>query len=142
MLQNSLFDLKIIKLFLLNTMKNKEPRKIGLTFLPFLYIFLQISQVLQKKKRKKLKQYWAESSPNGPACTGTETRPRAPAHATVTLQIKPYRFEYSEGVQNTVLTVTDILQKYPHTSIPSPNGSLTAARSPFVSDAARTGHGQ
>jgi hypothetical protein len=34
MLQNSLFDLKIIKLFLLNTMENKEPRKIGLTFLP------------------------------------------------------------------------------------------------------------
>jgi hypothetical protein len=46
MLQNSLFDLKIIKLFLLNTMENKEPRKIGLTFLPFLYIFLQISLVL------------------------------------------------------------------------------------------------
>jgi hypothetical protein len=45
MLQNYLFDLKIIKLFLL-TMENKEPRKIGLTFLPFFYNFLQISQVL------------------------------------------------------------------------------------------------
>jgi hypothetical protein len=39
-------NLKIIKLFLLNTMENKKPRKIGLTFLPFLYIFLQISLVL------------------------------------------------------------------------------------------------
>jgi hypothetical protein len=57
MLQNFPLDLKIIKLFLLNTMENKEPRKIGLTFLPFFYNFLQISQVLQKKKRKKLKQY-------------------------------------------------------------------------------------
>jgi hypothetical protein len=46
MLQNSLFDQKMIKLFLLNTMENKEPRKIGLTFLPFFYNFLQISQVL------------------------------------------------------------------------------------------------
>jgi hypothetical protein len=45
MLQNSLFDLKIIKLFLLNTMENKESRKIGLTFLPFFYNFLQISKV-------------------------------------------------------------------------------------------------
>jgi hypothetical protein len=54
MLQNSLFDLKIIKLFLLNTMENKEPRKIGLTFLPFLYIFLQISQVYRKRKGKSL----------------------------------------------------------------------------------------
>jgi hypothetical protein len=27
-------------------MENKEPRKIGLTFLPFFYNFLQISQVL------------------------------------------------------------------------------------------------
>jgi hypothetical protein len=47
-------------------MENKEPRKIDLTFLPFFYNFLQISQVLQKKKRKKLKQFWAKSSPDGP----------------------------------------------------------------------------
>jgi hypothetical protein len=52
MLQNSLFVVKIIKLFLLNTMENKEARKIGLTFLSFLYNFLQISKVLQKKKRE------------------------------------------------------------------------------------------
>jgi hypothetical protein len=75
MLQNFLLVLKIMKLLLLNTMENKEPRKIGLAFLPFFYNFLQISKVLQKKKREKLKQYWAESSPNGPACTGTGTRP-------------------------------------------------------------------
>jgi hypothetical protein len=54
MLQNSLFDLKIIKLFLLNNMENKEPRKIGLTFLSFFYNFLQISKVLQKKKEKSV----------------------------------------------------------------------------------------
>jgi hypothetical protein len=35
MLQNSLFDLKIIKLFLLNSMEILESSKIGLTFLPF-----------------------------------------------------------------------------------------------------------
>jgi hypothetical protein len=46
MLQNSLFDLKIMKLFLLNTMENYESSKIGLTFLPFFYNFLQISEVL------------------------------------------------------------------------------------------------
>jgi hypothetical protein len=44
MTQNSLFVLKIIKLFLLNTMENKESRKIGLTFLGFFYNFLQISK--------------------------------------------------------------------------------------------------
>ena len=74
-------------------MENKEPRKIGLTFLRFFYNFLQISQVLQKKKRKKLKQFWAKSSPGGPTAQGTGARPRAPTHATVTLQIKPCRFE-------------------------------------------------
>jgi hypothetical protein len=42
MLQNSLFDLKIMKLFLLNSMENKEPRKIDLTFLPFFYTFLEL----------------------------------------------------------------------------------------------------
>jgi hypothetical protein len=60
-----------------------------LTFLSFLYIFLQISKVSQKKKKEKCEQYWAESSPNGPACTGTGTRPRAPARALVNLQRGP-----------------------------------------------------
>jgi hypothetical protein len=56
MIQNSPFKVKIIKLFLLNTMENKKSRKIGLTFLPFFYNFLQISNVsLKKKKKEKLK---------------------------------------------------------------------------------------
>jgi hypothetical protein len=42
-------------------MKNKEPMKIGLTFLGFFYNFLHISKVGQKKKREKKKQYWAKS---------------------------------------------------------------------------------
>jgi hypothetical protein len=42
MLQNFLFDLKIIKLFLLNTMDNKETIKIGPTFLGFFYNFLEL----------------------------------------------------------------------------------------------------
>jgi hypothetical protein len=68
MIQNSPFNLKIIKLFLLNTMENKESSKIGLTFLPFFYNFLQISNVsLKKKKKEKLKQYWAKSSPSRPS---------------------------------------------------------------------------
>jgi hypothetical protein len=42
MLQNFLFDLKIIKLFLLNIMENKESIKICLTFLGFFYYFLEL----------------------------------------------------------------------------------------------------
>jgi hypothetical protein len=42
MLQNSLFDLKIMNLFLLNTIENKESRKIGLPFLPFFYNLLEL----------------------------------------------------------------------------------------------------
>jgi hypothetical protein len=42
MLRNSLFDLKIIKLFLLNTMENKESTKIGPIFLGFFYNFLEL----------------------------------------------------------------------------------------------------
>jgi hypothetical protein len=59
MTQNSPFVLKIIHLFLLNTMKNKESNKIGLTFLTFFYNFLHISKVGQKKKRVNPEQYWA-----------------------------------------------------------------------------------
>jgi hypothetical protein len=76
MLQNSLFVLKIIKLFLLNTIENKEARKIGLTFLSFFYNFLQISKVLLKKKRENPEQYWAESSPYDPSPGKMCTRPR------------------------------------------------------------------
>ena len=52
-----------MKLFLLNSRENKEPRKIGLIILSFFYNFLQISKVALKKKRKNSKQYWAEFSP-------------------------------------------------------------------------------
>jgi hypothetical protein len=37
--QNSLFNLKIMKLCLVNTMKNKKSRKIGLTILGFSTIY-------------------------------------------------------------------------------------------------------
>jgi hypothetical protein len=65
-----------MKLFLLNTMKNKEPRKISLTFLGFIYNFLQLFKVLLKKKKEKLQQYWADSSPDGPTTQGIGARPR------------------------------------------------------------------
>jgi hypothetical protein len=42
-----------MELFLLNTMKNKEPRKISLTFLGFFYHFLQLFKFLLKKKKEK-----------------------------------------------------------------------------------------
>jgi hypothetical protein len=48
-------------------MKNKEPRKISLTFLGFFYHFLQLFKVLLKKKKEKLEQCWADSSPGGPS---------------------------------------------------------------------------
>jgi hypothetical protein len=49
-------------------MKNKEPSKISLTFLGFFYHFLQLFKVLLKKKKKeKLEQCWADSSPGGPS---------------------------------------------------------------------------
>jgi hypothetical protein len=76
MTQNSLFILKIIQLFLLNTMKNKESMKIGLTFLGFFYHFLWISKVLLKRKKKRLLQYWSDSSLNGPTTQGIGARPR------------------------------------------------------------------
>ena len=76
MLQNSLFNLKIMKLFLLNTMKNKESRKISLTFLGFFYNFLHISKAGQKKKSEKIEQCWAAFSPDGPATQRNGVRPR------------------------------------------------------------------
>jgi hypothetical protein len=44
---------KIMELFLLNTIENKESRKIGLTFLGFFYYFLELLESCSKKKRKK-----------------------------------------------------------------------------------------
>jgi hypothetical protein len=54
--QNFLFYLKIMRLFLLNSMENKKPRKIGLIFLGFFCNFLHISKASRKKKKEKLKQ--------------------------------------------------------------------------------------
>jgi hypothetical protein len=44
-----------MKLFLLNSRENKKARKISFTILPFFYIFLHISRVILKKKRRKNK---------------------------------------------------------------------------------------
>ena len=74
--QNSLFNLKIMKLFLLNTMENKKSRKIGLTILGFFYNFLEFIWLWKKKKRKNQQQYWANFSPVSPGLRGI-----APARA-------------------------------------------------------------
>jgi hypothetical protein len=50
--QNSLLELKIMKLFLLNTIENPEPSKIGLAFLAFFKIFWKFSKSRRKRKRK------------------------------------------------------------------------------------------
>ena len=44
-------------------MENNKPRKISFTILAFFYIFLHISKVFLKKKRKRVKQNWAGFSP-------------------------------------------------------------------------------
>jgi hypothetical protein len=59
MTQNSLFVLKIIKLFLLNSMENKKPRKISFTILEFFYDFLEFIWFWKKKKRGKFEHHWA-----------------------------------------------------------------------------------
>jgi hypothetical protein len=50
--------------------------KIGLTFLGFFYHFLWISKLLLKRKKKRLLQYWSDSSPDGPTTQGIGARPR------------------------------------------------------------------
>jgi hypothetical protein len=47
-----------------------------LTFLSFFYNFLQISKVLEKKKREKCEQCWAHFSRSGPNPGGKRARPR------------------------------------------------------------------
>jgi hypothetical protein len=76
MLQNSLFDLKIMKLFLINTMENLESSKIGWTFLGFFYNFLEIFKVEQKKKKEKFEQYWAQFGRSGPSPGEKHAHPR------------------------------------------------------------------
>jgi hypothetical protein len=53
MSQNSLFKLKIRKQFLLNTIGNYKPSKIGLIILAFFLNSLWISKLSQKKKKEK-----------------------------------------------------------------------------------------
>jgi hypothetical protein len=65
-----------MELFLLNTMKNKESRKIGLTFLGFFYNFLEFIWLWKKKKKKNLQQFWAEFKLGGPTAHETGARPR------------------------------------------------------------------
>jgi hypothetical protein len=64
MLQNFLFVLKIIKLFLLNTMENKESRKIGWTFLGFFYRFPKLDR---KRKRELMNSLGLKPARAGPA---------------------------------------------------------------------------
>jgi hypothetical protein len=63
-----------MELFLLNTMENKEARKIGLTFLGFFYHFLVF--IWLWKKKKNLQQYWTHSSQ-----TAQQHRESGRAHA-------------------------------------------------------------
>jgi hypothetical protein len=74
--QNSLFNLKIMKLFLLNTMENKKSRKIGLTILGFFYNFLQFPKASLKKKRKRLNSTGPVSAQAAQVHAETRARPR------------------------------------------------------------------
>jgi hypothetical protein len=56
-------------------MENNKPRKISSTILAFLYIFLHISKVFLKRKRKRDKQNWADSGPDGPSLRENGARP-------------------------------------------------------------------
>jgi hypothetical protein len=75
-----------MKLILLNTMENKKPRKIGLTILVFLYNFLQFPKASLKKKKEKIKLYWAGFSPGDP---GPGENAPAPARAMAVLRKGP-----------------------------------------------------
>jgi hypothetical protein len=57
-------------------MENNKPRKISFTILAFFYIFLHIYKVFLKKKKKRDKQNWADSGPDGPSLRENGTRPR------------------------------------------------------------------
>ena len=57
-------------------MENDKPRKISFTILAFFYIFLHIYKVFLKKKKKRDKQNWADSGPDGPSLRENGTRPR------------------------------------------------------------------
>jgi hypothetical protein len=75
--QNSLFPLKIIKLFLLNPRENKKPRKIGFTILGIFCNFLQFICLWKKKKKKNESTVLGHFSLGGPATQGIRSRARA-----------------------------------------------------------------
>jgi hypothetical protein len=64
-----------MELFLLNTIENKKSNKIGFTILGFFCNFLEISKVPLKKKKKRVEQCWADSSPTGPVPGENERAP-------------------------------------------------------------------
>ena len=59
-------------------MENNKLRKISFTILAFFYIFLHISKVFLKKKRKRVKQNWAGFSPAAQDQGGKRPRAAAP----------------------------------------------------------------
>ena len=75
-----------MKLFLLISTENKKSMKIGLTFLLFFYNFLQFPKASLKKKKEKIKLYWAGFSPGGP---GPGENAPAPARAMAVLRKGP-----------------------------------------------------
>jgi hypothetical protein len=86
---NSLFNLKIMKLFLLISMENKKPRKIGFTILGFFYHFLEFIWFWKKKKKTNLQQFWAEFKLGGPTAHETGARACARPHALAILHKGP-----------------------------------------------------
>jgi hypothetical protein len=136
--QNSLFNLKIMKLFLLNTMENKKSRKIGLTILGFFYNCLQFPKASLKKKKEKIKQYWVGFSPGGPGS-------RRNAHARPRGRFCRKGLEVLANYNWVLLLfrcVSDRLQKSPRSSIPSrgevPDG-VARSRAPASLQTGRTG---
>jgi hypothetical protein len=71
MSHNSLLELKIMKLFLLNTIENQELRKIGLVFLAF------FSKSRRKRKQENMNSRRAEFGLSRPS-NEENARPRAP----------------------------------------------------------------
>jgi hypothetical protein len=68
-----------MNLFLLNTMENNKPRKIGLIILGFFYYFLPFFKVLLKKKKENDKTVLGRFWPNKPRSRENSARARAQA---------------------------------------------------------------
>jgi hypothetical protein len=77
-----------MKLFLLNSIENKESRKIGLTCLGFFYNFLHISKVGQKRKEKRRNS----TGPNLAQTAQVHAETRAPAPVLAASQKGPWGF--------------------------------------------------